>query len=268
MAARQTTPFKSLSPIKGRRAEYRESQKQTMSNLEGYSQDFKDLDTSNLAAGYKDFTQDLTNKYANLKVDTTSTNRLEDISNRQLGTTLDMMRGTGAFNAGNVQSLANEQTNQAQGITAGLADQVSQNQKLKLQGEDNLQRAQMEGKMNQQDAVMKGESASRDLGYQKTQGLMALEAGKLEGERAAEQSYRNIFGKLFGSDRKLKENIALVGESSAGINIYTFQYIDKSFGEGTYQGVMSDEVPNAVVKHADGYDMVDYSKIDGEFIKI
>jgi len=48
-----------------------------------------------------------------------------------------------------------------------------------------------------------------------------------------------------------------------------FEYIDKIFGEGIFQGVMSDEIPQeAVIKHPDGYDRVDYSKIDVEFKRI
>jgi len=72
-----------------------------------------------------------------------------------------------------------------------------------------------------------------------------------------------------GSDRRLKKNIKKIGKSSNGLNIYSFEYIDKSYGEGTYQGVMSDEIPkNAVIKGADGFDRVDYSIIDVEFKKI
>jgi hypothetical protein len=72
-----------------------------------------------------------------------------------------------------------------------------------------------------------------------------------------------------GSDRRLKENINKIGESPSGLNIYSFEYIDKSFGEGTYSGVMSDEIHNeAVVTHEDGFDRVDYSKLDVEFKKI
>jgi|TARA_R110000796_G_scaffold17331_8_gene53463 hypothetical protein len=268
MAGRTITPFKSLSPLKGRRKQYRDAATQNLENLQGMKSDFQNMETNNLAAGYKDFTKDLTNKFANQTVDTTTTDRLQDISNQQLGTTLSMMKETGAFNAGNVQSLANAQTQQAGQITSDLSRQVQQNKQLELQGEDALQTQQMQGKMAQQDAIMQGESASRDLKYQKAQGMMAMEAGELEGARAAEQSYRNVFGKIFGSDRKLKQNISLVGKSPTGINIYTFKYINKSFGEGTYQGVMSDEVPNAVVQHPNGYDMVDYSKLDVEFIKI
>lgn len=71
------------------------------------------------------------------------------------------------------------------------------------------------------------------------------------------------------SDRRLKKNIRQYGQSLSGINIYLFEYKDKKYGEGVYQGVMSDEVPQyAVVKHSDGFDRVDYSKLDVEFKQI
>ena len=71
------------------------------------------------------------------------------------------------------------------------------------------------------------------------------------------------------SDRRLKENINSIGKSPSGLNIYSFEYINKSFGEGTYSGVMSDEIPTeAVMVHDDGFDRVDYSKLDVEFKKI
>tara|TARA_R110002020_G_scaffold404485_1_gene614612 strand:- start:4183 stop:5211 length:1029 start_codon:yes stop_codon:yes gene_type:complete len=76
-------------------------------------------------------------------------------------------------------------------------------------------------------------------------------------------------GSLSGSDRRLKQNITQVGKSASGLNIYTFEYKDKSFGEGLWQGVMSDEIPEiAVIKGNDGYDRVDYSKLDVTFKKI
>jgi len=79
----------------------------------------------------------------------------------------------------------------------------------------------------------------------------------------------NTSGVGFTSDRRLKENINSMGKSPSGLNIYSFEYVDKSFGEGTYSGVMSDEIPNeAVMVHDDGFDRVDYSKLDVEFKKI
>ena len=71
------------------------------------------------------------------------------------------------------------------------------------------------------------------------------------------------------SDRRLKTDIIKIGESPSGLNIYSFEYIDISFGEGTYSGVMSDEIPKeAVTKGNDGFDRVDYSQLDVEFKKI
>jgi hypothetical protein len=71
------------------------------------------------------------------------------------------------------------------------------------------------------------------------------------------------------SDKRLKKNIKLIGKSASGLKIYAFEYINKMFGEGVYQGVMSDEVPqHAVVKHSDGFDRVDYSKLDVKFKQI
>ena len=72
-----------------------------------------------------------------------------------------------------------------------------------------------------------------------------------------------------GSDRRLKKNIAKIGESLSGLNIYSFEYIDEKFGEGVFQGAMSDEAPqNAVSKGIDGFDRVNYSLLDIEFKKI
>ena len=68
------------------------------------------------------------------------------------------------------------------------------------------------------------------------------------------------------SDIRLKKNISKIGKSKSGLNIYEFDYINK---EGTYQGVMSNEVPKEAVLVGDnGYDMVDYSKLDVDFKRI
>ena len=71
------------------------------------------------------------------------------------------------------------------------------------------------------------------------------------------------------SDRRLKKDIKLIGLSPAGLKIYSFKYKDNKYGKDSYQGVMSDEIPTyAVIKNTDGYDSVDYSKLDVEFKKI
>ena len=71
------------------------------------------------------------------------------------------------------------------------------------------------------------------------------------------------------SDRRLKTDISIIGKSPSGLNIYTFRFTDKKYGSGLYQGVMSDEIPQSVViKDSDGYDRVDYNKIDVDFVQV
>ena len=70
------------------------------------------------------------------------------------------------------------------------------------------------------------------------------------------------------SDRRLKKNIKKISKSPNGLNIYSFEFKDSKYGEGVFQGVMSDEVPKKAVINKDGYDMVDYSKLDVEFKQI
>ena len=69
------------------------------------------------------------------------------------------------------------------------------------------------------------------------------------------------------SDKRLKKNINLIGKSPSGINIYSFEYINNSYGSGVYQGVIADEVPHAVINE-NGYDMVDYNLVDVDFKQI
>jgi hypothetical protein len=204
--------------------------------------------------------------------------------------------------AGLAQSLANAGANQARQSSASIGQQEAQNkmaaaqgamqtqmaaaqgaqsaemarlqgaaqqQQMVLGGAAAQQQMQLEGAARQQDAKLAGAQAQRQLDFERMQGIMSLEAGMLQGAREAEESRRSMIAKFFVSDRRLKENISLIGKSPSGINIYKFEYKDKSIGEGVYQGVMADEVSkNAITKHTDGYYMVDYSKLDVDFIKI
>ena len=88
----------------------------------------------------------------------------------------------------------------------------------------------------------------------------------LKDAMAVAQTAGNIAGAVVKSDRRLKKDIKLISVSPSGINIYNFKYKDTNNGVGEFQGVMSDEIPyDAVVSHEDGFDRVDYSKIDVEF---
>lgn len=63
------------------------------------------------------------------------------------------------------------------------------------------------------------------------------------------------------SDRRVKENIKLVGKTDGGLNIYTYNYI---WGGPTQMGVMAqelEEVNPSAVGEIDGVKIVDYSKV-------
>jgi len=90
------------------------------------------------------------------------------------------------------------------------------------------------------------------------------EAAKWDGITNAAGSFANVLG----SDRNIKKNINKIGKSDSGLNIYSFEYKDKVHGEGLFQGVMSDEVPQEAVVEMDGYKAVDYSMLDVEFKRI
>ena len=161
---------------------------------------------------------------------------------------------------------------QAQQLRAGGATAAQQ-----ARAQSGMQQAQManqwsmqQAQLNQQGEQMKYQAASdaRNLQFQKAQSMVSLIAGQ-DAAAAANAQANKSWAKRTFSDRKLKKNIVFVKKSPSGLNIYNFEYKDSKIGQGVYQGVMSDEIPKeAVVKNPNGYDMVDYNKIDVDFIKI
>ena len=160
-----------------------------------------------------------------------------------------------------------------------LAAQMGQNNQqfgAEMGNQNQLFGAQMdfEGQM----ARAGGAQNQQQMQFDK-QGNMLAMAGERKGaadaaRAQARQGVTDSFGSLTSaagafSDRRLKKNIKLVGKSKKGFKIYTFEYKNKEYGEGTYQGVMSDEIPSKfVIKKNNGFDFVDYSNLDVQFKKI
>ena len=248
---------------------------------------FRDL--SDIA---KDLSGNMSNAYANLGVATQAAEFQAEQADMSLANTLDTLRATGA-SAGGATALAQAALQSKKSVSASIEQQEAQNEKLRAQGQENLQNKQLEEQRRIQNAKFQeaqrmqtadaegikfkyGEQESRDIA--KLNRLSGQQAQAQANQAGAQQAQAgaisagvgaigNIAGAAIGaSDKKLKKNINRLGVSPSGINIYSFEYIDNKFGNGTWQGVLSDEVPtNAVIKHADGYDMVNYSLIDVEF---
>lgn len=236
----------------------------------------------------------LSNPYKNVGVATKAAEFQAEEADIALANTLDLLASTGA-SAGGATALAQAALQSKRGIAQSLEQQEAKNQELIATGEQRLQEQQMSEAQRVQNAQMSeaqrmqqadvlgkefvyGEKERREM--QQLNRKQAQITGSAQAEVAARQSKAQVIGAGVGalgniasagiSDRRLKKNIKLIGKSNSGLNIYAFEYINKIFGKGKWQGVMSDEVPNnAIIKNFAGiFDGVDYSKIDVEFKQI
>ena len=233
----------------------------------------------------------VSNPYANLQVATQAAELQAEEADISLAGTLDTLRATGA-GAGGATALAQAALRSKLGISANIQQQEAQNARMRAQGQ-----AQMNQQlMAEAQRMQQGDISGRQFMFQaqEQRDIMQLNrlAGLQQGHMQAEAAYKGqaigaigdtagaIGGTLMGmsnpgggtgggSDIRLKKNIKLIGLSPSGLRIYAFEYIDKMFGEGVWQGVMSDEAPReSVINHVNGYEMVDYSKLDVEFKQI
>ena len=170
-----------------------------------------------------------------------------------------------------------------------LEQQQRENMIRRQEGERMLMGARVQEAQRMQEAGILGQTfmfqAQEQRDVAELSRASALQQGYLQQATDIRAANRAMVGQIVGSvvgagaelgsaaiaasDRKLKKDIKLIGESRSGLNIYEFKYIDSNrFGEGVYQGVMSDEVPNTAVINNGDYDSVDYSKIDVEFKRV
>ena len=84
----------------------------------------------------------VSNPYANLGVATKAAEIEIEEADIALANTLDTLRATGA-SAGGATALAQAALQSKKGVSASIEQQEAQNEKLRAQGEDNLQRLQM-----------------------------------------------------------------------------------------------------------------------------
>ena len=156
-------------------------------------------------------------------------------------------------------------------MAAGIGQQERANQMAERQAASQIQGKEREGVIKSREAELNKQSTLLGMSQAETaahrQDRLAAQQAKTDATMGMVQGALGLIGGV--SDRKLKKNIKSIGESPSGLKIYTFEYIDGKYGEGVFQGVMSDEIPqDAVIKHEDGYDMVNYSKLDIIFKKI
>ena len=238
----------------------------------------------------RDLSSQITNPFNNLQVSTAAAELQAEEADITFANTLDTMEAIGAGAAG-ATAIAQAALKSKKGVAATIEKQEAANAELRAKGEQQMQKDRVKAMESYDEAVIKlktreenaeaqGEIFQFNIQETRTNADINRYTAMYLGFQAAENEARTAKAEaqtdmwegvsgLFGSDRRLKNNIKLIGYSPSGLKIYTFEYINKLFGEGIYQGVMSDEIPSiAVIKHQDGWDRVDYSKIDVNFKKI
>jgi len=276
---------------------YKEEQTIQRKILAKQKQEYKNFEFKNPYAGLQNYYEGMENVFEDMTVSTQAADFQMERGDQQRANIMQNLRGAagGSGIASLAQSLANQGVLQAGQVSANIAQQERQNQIMMAKGANQIQNLERQG-MSAADMAMRGGEAmvqQAEMSRQST--LLGVEMSGMAGANAGVQSaYSNqmsaqglnaqmlgaqmgMYGSamqglgsaLSGSDRRLKKNINLIGKSPKGINIYSFEYINKDYGSGLYQGVMSDEIPKeAVSVDFDGYDMVDYNMLDVDFKQI
>jgi hypothetical protein len=245
--------------------------------------------------GVKDVSAMASNPYASLGVATQAAEFQAEQADMSLANTLDTLQQTGS-GAGGATALAQAALQSKKEISANIEQQEAANEKLRAQGEQDLQAIKIAEAQRVQQAQAAGKQFMFDVREQREVAKMERVAGQMSNSQAqAVQARADQTGAITGmlgslgsiassmgsasmsasapapasSDIRLKKNIEKIGVSNSGINVYSFEYKDGKYGLGKWQGVMSNEITaNAVSKDKDGYDMVDYSLLDVEFKQI
>ena len=187
---------------------YRDKIRESEGRLDTLKGDFQNLSTDNIF-------KDVKNPYANIQtdfenvyedmvgVDRTATDIATEAFNQQQANALQQMQEMGMVNA---QQIANAQLKQQQQVTATLAEQTRQADILRARGAAQVQQMERQAEMQvaqggfaAEQMRLQGAVDARNLEYQKTQGLLALESGQLEGLRASKLANRGWFQRTFGT---------------------------------------------------------------------
>ena len=252
----------------GLQAQLAEAQRKFEERLDAYEKSqFKPLDEDALKQE---------NVMEELEVDTQAQDYAREQFQQQQANIMAGMRGVagGSGIAGLAQALSNQAKQQARETQISISEQLRANRAMERQEAARL-------KAQERAVTLANMQGANQFEIDKMTTLIGVAGEQVKGARQAiadRLAYKgqvagavgNVVGAAIGlaSDRKLKKNINLIGKSPSGLNIYSFEYIDTKYGQGLFQGVMSDEIPQEAVIFNGEHDMVDYSKIDVDFKQI
>ena len=242
---------------------------------------YSNVDTSNPFEGMQNPYAGLENTMEDLTVNQQEADFQAQQFAQSQANIMDGLKGSAGSSgiAALAQTLANQGQMAAQKSSASIGQQEAANQAKAAQEAGRLQSQEAQGDMSVAQQIAQGEQASQQREMQKQSTLLNISAQENQAAKSAADQAQAAKDDAWGgviesgiglagsflSDKRLKKNIKLIGKSPSGLKIYIFEYIDKFFGDGIYQGVMSDEVPSNAIINNGGYDKVDYSKLDVKF---
>jgi len=194
--------------------------------LTGAIEDFKGLSTENIYAdvenpyaGIKNPYADIQTEFENVYEDATVNQQQAQFEREQArqsqANLLDQMRQAGG-GAGMAQIIQQQMTTDAARTSASIGQQEAALQQQAMRGAADVQRMEQEAKMTRakgaydvdvlgrqgelqaQQMRLGGEEASRQLQYQKQQGLMSLYAGQKQAAIEEEESKKGLVQKVMG----------------------------------------------------------------------
>ena len=187
----------------------------------------------------KDLSGMLTNQFDNLGVATQAAEMQVEQADISLANTLDTLRATGA-SAGGATALAQAALQSKKGVSASIEQQEAQNEKLRAQGEQQLNQQ----KMAEAQRIQGAEAAGKEFvyGQQENRELMQLDRAQNQADNAAAQEAQS----------RADTMAALTGTIGGIASTAGSAYAAGAFGEKPLSG-------SGINK---AYDPIDFSSIE------
>ena len=194
--------------LAGRRNRINE-QKAAIAEQAKMKKEYENIDTSNLAAGFKNPYQNLENTFEDLTVNQQQAQFESQQFQQSQANIMQNLQGAagGSGIAGLAQTLANQGILNAQRSSASIGMQESQNQRMAAQQAARNQAMEAGGEMTAQQIRLQGAAQARSLEYDKTSTLFGMSQQRLasanEARRQAAQDQMSAVGDIASAGTQL-----------------------------------------------------------------
>ena len=204
--------------LAGRRGRINE-QKAAKAEMAEMKNEYKNLNTSNLAAGFKNPYANMENTMEDLTVNKQQAEFQAQQNQQSQANIMDSLQGAagGSGIAGLAQSLANQGQLASQKASASIGMQEAQNQKLSSQQAAKNQQLEGKGEMVAQQMRTRGAETARGLEYQKTSTLFGMSQQRTAAANNARAQAQSDQMSAIGDIASAGSDIATAGMKIPGL---------------------------------------------------